>query len=306
MTDVRIPEPHEVDDVLRMLTRAYVAAREDFPDDIDVLGRYSEFDPEGGPENWVVVWRDERPVSALRLFYRDVESGGVRLGFAGIGNVGTDPDWGGRGLGRAVMEAAHARLSDEGVPVALLVTDIADFYARLGYETVEQPELVGTLRHPGAEGSAPESPARRLAAGEETPAWSHALHARLARETGGRVIRTRGYWERWIDSFRAAPPVERWVLPESAYLIARREEGGAAFRVLEAAGEPDALTALVRAATGAAARIKAPDDDACREPLRRLASALERRTRRGIMARPIAADGPSPAAFSGFLELDTF
>jgi predicted acetyltransferase len=287
-----------------MLTRAYVAARADFPDDVRELGRYSEFDPEGGPDNWVVIWEGSRPVSALRLFYREVEIGGDPVRFAGIGNVGTDPECGGRGLGRAVMEAAHQRLVDESVPVVLLVTDIPEFYARLGYEVVEQLEVRGPRRP--ADGVTAGGAATRLDASTPTPAWIHDLHRRLAAATGGRVVRSAHYWTRWIDGFRAAPPIERWALPDRAYLIGRREEDGAAFRVLEAAGAIDAVEALMATAAGSAGTIKAPDDDACRKPMDRLTSALERRTRRGIMARPIAPDGPSAGAFAGFLELDTF
>ena len=64
---IRPPTAEEIRPLLEMLTRAYVRYRPGFPDDPSQLAAYSDHDPNGGPDNWIVLWEDDRPLSALRL-----------------------------------------------------------------------------------------------------------------------------------------------------------------------------------------------------------------------------------------------
>ncbi len=310
--DIRTPGLHELDAILAMLTRAYRAARADFPDDPRVLGAYGAHDPGGGPANWVVAFDDDRPLAALRLFFRTIHTSIGDLEIGGIGNVGTDPDAGGRGLGSTVMRAAHDRILERGCRAALLVTDIPDFYRRLGYETVRQPELRGTVV---PERETPVA-ARRLRApvADEVDRW----HARLVAETSGRVVRSEALWTRWILDFKVAGTSLDAVHGEGAYLIGRPENEGRHYRVFEAGGDPAAVLALVRAHAGRAVLWKMPDDSVCRAVLASADADVSTRERTGIMAAVMdgaAAVGDGAAAthdqvdaslFSGFLELDAF
>lgn len=297
----RPPTNTEIPRVLEMLTRAYVAARPDFPADPAVLGAYGAHDPNGDVTRWVVLWDGDAPVSALRLFLRDVYVHGEELPIGGIGNVGTDPTAAGRGLASRVMREAHRRLVEEHeIATAVLVTDIAPFYARLGYEPVRQRELLA------ARGATPLSTRVPQRLARDVPDEVREIQDMAAREAGGRVVRDADYWSRWIMEFHVGRGgLDALTLP-GAYLIGRAEEAGAAYRVLEGGGEPVALRELVIAAARSARRLKAPDEPAFRRVLYGLASDVSARSRTGIMACPLVDGAMGAESLGGFLELDTF
>jgi GNAT superfamily N-acetyltransferase len=283
-----------------MLTRAYVASRPDFPDDPAVLGAYGEHDPTGAPSSWVVLWDGDVPLSALRLFIRTVWAHGEEVSIGGIGNVGTDPAAAGRGLASRVMREAHRQLVERDITTAVLVTDIAPFYARLGYEPVKQRELLAA-REPGVRGARVP---RRLT--RDVPEDVQAIHASAAREIGGRVLRDDEYWSRWVMDFHVAKGnLDALVLP-GAYLIGRSEETGGAYRVLEGGGDPVALRELVTSAARAATRLKVPDEPIFRRILYALASDVSARARTGIMARALVEGAIGAESLGAYLELDTF
>jgi GNAT superfamily N-acetyltransferase len=292
-----------------MLTRAYVAGREGFPDDPERLRAYSRHDPGGGAENWIVTWEGTRPVSALRLFYREVTSPAGTFPIAGIGNVGTDPERSGRGLASLVMEAAHERLRREGIGTVVLVTDIPGFYARLGYAPVPQAEIAGA-RAGGQPVSGWGSEALPVPAVSflppEAPAAVQAAHRELASQVPGRVVRTPEYWSRWIQAFKVQTQQPDALRAEGTYLIGRREEGGATYRILEAGGSEAELARLAVRAAGTAVRFVLPDDPLARRTLATLGAEVSPRIRTGIMALSLLPGASGSAALTGFLELDTF
>jgi predicted N-acetyltransferase YhbS len=321
--EIRAPHPHEVAAVLTMLTRAYRSARPDFPDDPAVLGAYAGHDPDG-PERWVVAFDRDRPVSALRLFYRDASSPSGPIRFGGIGNVGTDPDQGGRGLASAVMRAAHDRLRADGIGTALLITDIPEFYARLGYVVVEQPErrltrsatvALGHAALPMPSASA-VSPGATAAPGTAlfppVPAGVAAAHRAAAASVPGRVLRTDELWNRWILTFKRRGGIDA-VHAGDAYLMGRSEEAGTSYRVFEAAGDPSAVLRLLEPRLGPKGHrrdgvgvLKLPDDPLGRAITDALGGEVAIRIRTGIMAAALAPGAPGAEAFAGFLELDAF
>jgi GNAT superfamily N-acetyltransferase len=302
-----------------MLTRAYRAHRPDFPGDPDVIPAYSRHDPGGGPMNWVVLYDGARPVSALRLFYRTlgVARGVVRMG--GIGNVGTDPDYAGRGLATRVMEEAHARLRAEAIDLAVLVTDIPAFYHRLGYRTVEQGELRGERdphRSPEAlgrsAGARPDRDHETLDSARIVPltqpvrddvrAWHEAAAARVS----GRVVRSVSLWNEWILTFKVQGAGLVSLASPDAYLIARPEDEGRAWRFLEGGGTVEGLEDLARRVGGGAPIWKTPEDPLFAAVLANEEMRVARHVRTGIMALSFDVDGPEPNELGGFLELDTF
>jgi hypothetical protein len=298
--EFRAPTEAELPTVLRMLTRAYVAARSDFPDDPSVLGAYGEHDPTGDLSSWVVLWDGDTPLSALRLFTREVTTHGEIVPIGGIGNVGTDPDAGGRGLASRVMREAHRVLVERGITTAVLVTDIAPFYARLGYVPVRQRELLAA-RAPGT--GAVREPERLT---PEVPEEVREIHDAAAHEVGGRVVRDAHYWSRWIMDFHVARgALDAFLLP-GAYLIGRRKEAGAAYQVLEGGGDPAVLGELLTRAARTAGRLEVPDEPVFRRVLYALASDVSARARTGIMACPLVEGAMGADSLGGYLELDTF
>lgn len=296
----RTPTEPELAVVLRMLTRAYVADRGDFPDDPSVLAAYGEHDPVGTLDDWVVLWERDVPLSALRLFRRHVthENGTVPIG--GIGNVGTDPAAAGRGLASHVVREAHRRLVADGTTTAVLVTDIPAFYARLGYEPVGQKELVGS----GAR--LPSTTHQPRPIPRDVPRAVREIHAAAAARTGGRVRRDARYWTRWIMDFHVTrDELDALELP-GAYMIGRVEEAGASYRVLEGGGDPVALGELVAHAARGAGRVKTPDEPVHRRVLDAFAASVSVRVRTGIMAIALTPGALGAEELASFLELDTF
>jgi GNAT superfamily N-acetyltransferase len=308
-----------------MLVRAYRARDPRFPRDPAYLGAWAANDPGGTHANWVVMFDGGRPLSALRLFYREATaSGGGSVRFGGIGNVGTDPKLGGRGLASRVMDAAHERLRREGVPIALLVTDIPDFYRRLGYESVRQRELFGTLATAGHPATPPRDRARPDATPSSVlatpsgagpprvttftlPPPGHVMtaHAASACESPGRVVRSLEYWTRWIG-FKLQRPDCTAYTDGSAYAIVRREDEGTTCRILEGAGPVGGLAELVAAVSAGARSLKSPDEPLMHALFDRMGAEVSRRTRTGIMALALAPGAPGPEAFETYLELDSF
>lgn len=299
--EIRAPDPRETGGILRMLVRAYRARDPRFPRDPAYLGAWAANDPGGTHANWVVMFDGGRPLSALRLFYREATArGGGFIPLGGIGNVGTEPKLSGRGLATRVMEAAHERLRREGIFTALLVTDIPEFYRRLGYESVRQRELLGTLAtRPGP------SPPRLTAFTVPPPDPVVAAHAAGARENPGRVVRSLEYWERWIG-FRLRRPDCAAYTDGSAYAIIRREDEGAACRILEGAGPAGGLAGLVAAVSAGARSLRGPDEPLMHALFDHLGAQVSKRTRTGIMALALAPGAPGPEAFETYLELDAF
>lgn len=298
--ELRIPKERELAAVIAMLTRAYVHDRTDFPDDPSVLFRYSMHDPEGGPANWIVLWEGETPVAALRLFIRRVSRDRGRWEtIGGIGNVGTNPDHGGRGLGSRAMHAAHDRLRRSDISTAVLVTDIPDFYRRFDYAPIPQRELrVSRTERVSA-------PAHE-AVTAPVPAWIRRAHESATGACPGRVGRSEAYWDQWVCAFKTAAPQVDFVSAGDAYVIGRREEDGGAYRALEGGGAPEGVARLFDGLAAGAPTRKMPDDPLFRAVCALWGTPVEERTRSGIMCAALSPSGLSPEDLAGFLEIDTF
>jgi len=132
-------------------------------------------------------------------------------------------------------------------------------------------------------------------------------HDAEVRATSGRLLRSTALWDDWVLTFKVGRGVLDAVCGhDGAYLIGRPEEGGAHYRVLEAAGDPGVLLALLSPHLTTGTRLKMPDDGPGRVIAERVGAQVSRRTRTGIMALPLADDAPGADAFSAFLELDAF
>ncbi|GEM_PF-5167101 len=86
----------------------------------------------------VAIFDGDVPVSTLTLYDRQVWYDGSRLKMLGIGDVGTHPDYRGKGLASKLMRFAVDYIREQGYPLSILFTDINSYYERFGYTTVEK------------------------------------------------------------------------------------------------------------------------------------------------------------------------
>jgi predicted acetyltransferase len=112
-----------------------------FPDTRpDVFRRETERDSTFRWRHGRVVEVDGAVVGYLRIFDRRMWLRGARLRAAGIGSVGTHPDYRRRGLATALLRDTLALLRREGYHLSFLGSEVAAaFYERLGWRIVRQP-----------------------------------------------------------------------------------------------------------------------------------------------------------------------
>jgi GNAT superfamily N-acetyltransferase len=94
-------------------------------------------------DDWhVMVEIDGSIVSRLGIVDREVEVGGALVRVAGVGGVGTLPQWRGRGLARLALErVAGCTRDDLGADFGLLICGdaMSGFYARSGWTRISSP-----------------------------------------------------------------------------------------------------------------------------------------------------------------------
>ena len=85
-------------------------------------------------QNVLIIVDGEKVVCSTGLWCNEVQLGEVRLRVGGINSLSTLPEYRKRGLGTAVMEAAHDRMRELGCHVGLLRTSVPNWYRKLGWE----------------------------------------------------------------------------------------------------------------------------------------------------------------------------
>ena len=95
------------------------------------------------PKSWrVLVWDGDRLVSSVGVLERTITVAGQPIRVGGIGSVGTDPSYRGRGLATDAMTAAMTFVCGElGAASGFLLCreHVAGFYARLSWSRVAAP-----------------------------------------------------------------------------------------------------------------------------------------------------------------------
>jgi len=89
---------------------------------------------------------DGKLVSAVQVCERRVRVGGAEIVMGGIGNVGTYPEHRGRGYSTHLMEDTVRVMHDHGMDLSVLFSGIQPFYERVGWRSVPQRMLTGSLR----------------------------------------------------------------------------------------------------------------------------------------------------------------
>jgi ribosomal protein S18 acetylase RimI-like enzyme len=201
-----------------------------------------------------VVEVDGAVVGYVRIFDRRMWLRGARLRAAGIGSVGTHPDYRRRGLATALLRDTLALLRREGYHLSFLGSEVAAaFYERLGWRVVRQPSHGA----PAAEAAALRDRQVGLTIRPFVPSDLTAvarIHARATRGRTGAVARSLRYWSdhmSWMDDdaggFLVAVSGGHGI---AAFVRSRSERWASTLMVLDAhcrAGAEACLTPLLGA-----------------------------------------------------------
>jgi predicted N-acetyltransferase YhbS len=181
------------------------------------------------PENILVAREHGTAASALTLRYFDWITPGRNWRAAMIGMVYTRPDRRGRGSASALLQAAQARLTREGVEFAVLWTAQPGFYARSGWIGAD----CGVLGSADTAGADPASAA--VAPDAAAITLAEELRQRYAPQ---RVARS-------AASYAALPPpaeqLELLLENDACALVGRRERHGYLYEFI---GAPDKYALL--------------------------------------------------------------
>lgn len=174
-------------------------------------------DPRYEPPDRLLIKRGDQIVSHLRMTYRELRFGSLRIPTCIISDVATSPEYRRRGFASALLDEVHRRMQRDSIRLGILKTSQAPFYARHGwavgfrhsYCSAGARDLLAALPSfaPPAE--------TRDALGIETPRppltvrlWRHVEQAALMRLYDqnpacrfGPMQRDEAYW-RWLISRR--------------------------------------------------------------------------------------------------------
>ncbi|CAM3717581.1 GNAT family N-acetyltransferase [Alicyclobacillus pomorum] len=128
-----------------------------FPEDASYFAERLAAEADCGLETTWLALVDGQMVSAAQVFPYWARLGKASVRMGGIGNVATRPDYRGRGLARAILNAQIHWMSENGFAVSALYTGIPDFYEALGWRiapremlVVEGPALATLAAEPSA------------------------------------------------------------------------------------------------------------------------------------------------------------
>ncbi len=124
---------------LERVFHLWAAAFADTPRDFFV--RSVREDPAWEPWQTRVAVEGNRVISAVQIFHREVSFARRWVVCGGIGNVGTDPSWRGRGAASALMQDALDQMRRRGYGISILFTGIHGFYRRFGYRSLPMRRL---------------------------------------------------------------------------------------------------------------------------------------------------------------------
>jgi predicted acetyltransferase len=137
-----------------------------------------------GSSTRVDLLQEGKSVSRLWLTPFTIRVGEARVRMDGVGGVGTDEEWRGRGYSRRVIEAAIGHM-ESGAAALSMLYGIRDFYPKFGYATAG-PDYLVVLRDIERDGALPPGWGVRPFRAEDIGAV-RALYAAGAAATGSAV-----------------------------------------------------------------------------------------------------------------------
>ena len=111
----------------------------------DYFVPYFRGDPWFDPDYTRVCSVDGRVVSAVQVCERKVRVGDAEIVMGGIGNVGTYPEFRGRGYSSHLLRDSVGVMREHGIDFSVLFTGIHPFYERIGWRSVPQKFMTGGL-----------------------------------------------------------------------------------------------------------------------------------------------------------------
>jgi predicted acetyltransferase len=188
---IRAAETKEFSKVHALLGRAFENVPPSF------FRRRALTDPAFKSEQVRIAFLNGRMASTCRVVFRRIrvfDDESVLCG--GIADVGTDPEFRGRGLAAQCIEDALRFAASKGAPISMLFARIQPFYARLGFFSVPMLDLRlnPRLGLPGRQ-AAEQVRCRNAKLSRDVGDLSK-MHLQYRRDRTGSVKRNRTYWEK--------------------------------------------------------------------------------------------------------------
>lgn len=192
------------------------------------FGRVDPFDPDRPmppPERVVAAYAGDRLVGAVSILDDHQYFGGRAVPCGGIAGVGVAADHQSRGLARAMMREAFARMQALGLPVSALYPTTATLYRSLGYE------LAGTNSMTAVD--VPQLPTGDPSIALEPGTYDEvrAVYDRVAPANDGWLQRSDARWATLAHDFAAATE------PKAVYLARRGGDVVGAIAYRQVSGE---------------------------------------------------------------------
>ena len=157
--------------------------------------RMVRHDPWGERQRSFGAFVEGRLVAHARFHHRPVRIGRARVNMVGVCEVVTHPEYRRRGLGHRVLRAAIEWMRAEGRHVAILYTDVPEFYAGVGWGALAEEfwyvpvDAIPTL-------GAGRSAITQIPIGEAPGALAEVFDASCGAHPIS-LVRTPEYWESW-------------------------------------------------------------------------------------------------------------
>lgn len=198
------------------------------PREAGLWARLLESDPDYHPSNTRVCVVQGNIVSGAHTVAREMCVAGRPVPIGGVASVFTIPSHRRRGYVTALLADTCSWLRSRGLKLALLTTQIPEFYSRLGWQSIPRREEVWKL----FPGPLPKHVPARLF--EKTRDLSHVmrLYENICPKPTGFLTRTREFWK-----------ANLWYGEEPAsFFVAHSPEGASAYVRGGQAGPRDFLT----------------------------------------------------------------
>jgi predicted N-acetyltransferase YhbS len=193
MIEIRGMCPSELKSVHNMLARAFSNTPASFFD------HQVKHDPQLQPEHTRLLLDDKTICSCVRIYFRDIYCSDKVIRVGGIGDVGTDPAFQGKGYASRLMKESINFMKENGAVVSILFTRINSFYKEFGYFTLPTLEIQCDLP--------PERPDllwRQAILERDLPALSQ-IYLQMNNRRTGPVKRNLTYWKKQTGFPRLDP-----------------------------------------------------------------------------------------------------
>jgi predicted N-acetyltransferase YhbS len=197
------------------------------------------------PDDFSVgAFENGRQVSSVHVFLRSFrDRNGEPLKVGGIGSVSTLPSARKQGHSGRLLTLAIEGMTERGCIYSYLATGVHDHYARYGWRTVSGAVLCGEPRK-----DSQSFAVERVAVSDQTLSQMERLYRESTGSTPMANVRSTKFWDTSVR-YRVSGSEDRIYMStqndvRTAYLVERESEAG--LELIEAAGEPGAVSGLIK------------------------------------------------------------